>query len=52
MLLQERGAHFIAGCGFDLSGGCLIGLLYAPQTTEERAARSLPLLNIRRPRQS
>jgi gas vesicle protein len=31
MLLQERGAHFIAGFGFGLAGGCLIGLLYAPQ---------------------
>jgi gas vesicle protein len=32
MLLQERGAaNFIAGFGFGLAGGCLIGLLYAPQ---------------------
>jgi gas vesicle protein len=32
MFLQERGgAHFIAGFGFGLAGGCLIGLLYAPQ---------------------
>ena len=32
MLLQERGAaHFVAGFGIGLAGGCLIGLLYAPQ---------------------
>jgi gas vesicle protein len=32
MLLPERSAaHFIAGFGFGLAGGCLIGLLYAPQ---------------------
>jgi gas vesicle protein len=32
MLLQERGtANFIAGFGFGLAGGCLIGLLYAPR---------------------
>src|SRR6266446_5788301 len=32
MLLQDRGvAYFVAGVGFGLAAGCLIGLLYAPQ---------------------
>jgi gas vesicle protein len=32
MLLQDRGVgHFVAGVGFGLAAGSLIGLLYAPQ---------------------
>jgi gas vesicle protein len=32
MLLQDRGvAYFIAGVGFGLAAGSVIGLLYAPQ---------------------
>src|SRR5260370_5987648 len=32
MLMQERGvAYFVAGIGFGIAAGSLIGLLYAPQ---------------------